>query len=341
MKLERFTPAIDSELVRICHEIYLAGLAADDPDGPPMSARCFAGWLVLGWTEDPSEAWLARDGAGEPCGWYVMGLPQRENRRLAIVNPVVHPGWRRAGVGTALVRHAAARAYQLGRAMMSGDARQGSPGSEFARARGAREGLAQVRRVLEVNAMAAGKLAGLRAAAQPAAHGYSLLSWAGPTPGDQLAALAAINAALADAPREAGHEGQRWDAERVRQDAHRVATQGLRYYTVAARSRATGEMAGLTQLGVDPADPTWGHQELTAVTRPHRGHRLGLLVKVAMLDLLAEREPQLTRIITGNTDDNKHMIAINTELGFTVFDRWPSWHIEVAKALANDGLPDP
>ncbi len=73
------------------------------------------------------------------------------------------------------------------------------------------------------------------------------------------------------------------------------------------------------------------------VARPHRGHRLGLLVKVAMLELLAEREPQLTRIITGNADENRHMIAINAELGFAVLDRWPSWQAEVAQALAHAG----
>jgi hypothetical protein len=84
-------------------------------------------------------------------------------------------------------------------------------------------------------------------------------------------------------------------------------------------------MAALTQLVVDPAQPAWGFQELTAVARPHRGHRLGLLVKVAMLELLAEREPRLTRIITGNTDANEHLIAINAELGFGVLDRWPSF----------------
>ena len=67
---------------------------------------------------------------------------------------------------------------------------------------------------------------------------------------------------------------------------------------------------------------------------PHRGHRLGLLVKVAMLEWLAEREPQLTRIVTGNADGNEHMIAINDELGYTVLDRWPSWEMEVARALA-------
>jgi len=77
------------------------------------------------------------------------------------------------------------------------------------------------------------------------------------------------------------------------------------------------------------------------VAGPYRGHRLGLLVKVAMLELLAEREPQLTRIVTGNADGNEHMIAINDELGYTVLDQWPSWELEVAQALSQPrGKPE-
>jgi GNAT superfamily N-acetyltransferase/RimJ/RimL family protein N-acetyltransferase len=335
MNLERFAPAADPESVRACHQVYLAGVSADDPHVPPTSLRVFAGWMALGWTEDPSEAWLARDHAGEVCGWYLLTLPQRENRHLAAINPMVHASGRRAGCGTALVGHAAARAGQLGRTVLSGDAREGSPGSAFARAIGARPGITEVRRVLLVEAWPARRLARLRAQAESAARGYSLLCWQGPTAEDQLAAVAAVNSATADMPRDAGHDAQHWDIERVRQCERRVTAQGLRYYQVAAQAQATGELAGLTQLGVDPAEPAWGFQELTAVARPHRGHRLGLLLKVAMLELLAEHEPQLTRIITGNADGNKHMIAINAELGFGVLDRWLSWEIAVAAALAH------
>jgi hypothetical protein len=53
--LERFSPAADSAAVRACHEIYLSGLPADDPEGPVQSLRPFAGWMELGWTEDPSK----------------------------------------------------------------------------------------------------------------------------------------------------------------------------------------------------------------------------------------------------------------------------------------------
>jgi hypothetical protein len=80
--------------------------------------------------------------------------------------------------------------------------------------------------------------------------------------------------------------------------------------------------------------PEWGFQELTAVARPHRGHRLGLRLKLAMLDRLALQEPQLTRIMTGNTAGNDHMIAINEQLGFRVLDRWPCRELGVADVPA-------
>jgi GNAT superfamily N-acetyltransferase len=333
MNVERFAAATDSEAVRACYEIYLAGAPADDPHGPPMPARFFAGWLEMGWTGDPRETWLARDAAGKACGWYALALPQRENRHLAGVRPMVHASWRRAGLGTALVRHAAGRAAESGRTVLAADAAEASPGSAFARRIGARPGLTEVRRVLERSAIPAGHLARIRSAAEPVARGYSLVSWDGPAPADRLAGVVSVNAAAEDMPRNAGREAERWDAERVRQDEWRAAAQGLRWYTVAAQLVATGELAGLTQLAVDPALPTWGFQELTAVARPHRGHRLGLLVKVAMLELLATREPQLTRILTGNADQNEHMIAINAALGFGVLDRWLSWEIAVADVL--------
>ena len=38
-----------------------------------------------------------------------------------------------------------------------------------------------------------------------------------------------------------------------------------------------------------------------------------------MLGLLATTEPQLERISTWNAEVNEHMIAVNDELGYTVF----------------------
>jgi GNAT superfamily N-acetyltransferase len=339
MKAERFDPGADGASVHACYEIYLSGLAADDPRGPPMPPRAFAAWLALGFTEDPRETWLARDDSGEPCGWYALNLPERENRHLAGLSLTVHAARRRAGRGTALLRHAAGRARQAGRTVFEFDALEGSPGAAFAGTLKTRPAGTEVRRVLDLDGLPPERRVTLRAEAESAARGYALRTWRGPAPEDAVAGVAALNRAMADAPRESGHEAQTWDAARVRLDERRVAAMGLRARVIVATARATGELAALTQVCVDPAQPEWGFQELTAVARPHRGHRLGLLLKLVMLDLLAEEEPQLTRILTGNAAGNKHMIAINDQLGFTVLDRWPSWELDVADVPGAPGAP--
>jgi RimJ/RimL family protein N-acetyltransferase len=299
-----------------------------------MSDRFFAGWLRMYWTEDRPETWLARDAAGVPSGWYSLTLPARENTHLAYLTPVVGLGYRRHGIGTALVRHAAGRAQAGGRALLSAECTLGSPGEAFSRALGARAGMTEASRVLHLRAIPDGHLARLRERARAAGGGYALLSWEGPAPDRYIGQVAALNQDGEDAPHEAGHEAQRWDVARVRAAEQRAAGQGLRLYSVAARSERTGELAALTELQVDPQAPEWAYQGLTVVARAHRGHRLGLLVKVAMLERLAGREPQLERIITGNADVNEHMIAINVALGYQILDHWLSWELAVADVPA-------
>ncbi len=72
----------------------------------------------------------------------------------------------------------------------------------------------------------------------------------------------------------------------------------------------------------------------------HRGHRLGLLVKVVMLEWLTEAEPAIRRILTGNAGANAHMIAINERLGFAVVDTYRSWELDLrARSPAAPAVP--
>ena len=49
MRIEEFDPATDDAKVDACYQMYVAGLPADDPDGPPMSERVFTAWMREGW----------------------------------------------------------------------------------------------------------------------------------------------------------------------------------------------------------------------------------------------------------------------------------------------------
>lgn len=340
MRIERFDPVADTEKIMACHALYEAGHPVDDPAVPMMSLPTFTGWFSMGWTYCPREAWLVPGRGQTPAAASLLELPVSENRHTGRVNITVAPKQRRHGIGTALLRHSARRAAELGRTELNAVTRDGSAGSAFALAAGARKGIVDVRRVLDLAGIPAGKLESMRRRAEGAAGGYSLLSWRGPSPREYLDQVAAVTNALADAPYSPGQEPEQVTGLRIRRSELRVAAQGLRYYTVAARHDQTGDLAGLTQLGVDPMQPDWGFQEMTAVTRAHRGRRLGLLVKVAMLDLLAGREPELERVLTDNADANSHMIAINADLGFRVLDQWQDWQLDVtpaASAAASDG----
>src|ERR1039457_505608 len=107
---------------------------------PPRSLQIFTGWLACGWTEDHPEAWFAGDSLDVADGCYSATMPLRENRHLAYVYPQVPPARRRTGIGTALLRHAAARAADQGRVTLTAEVRDGSAGQAFAPGLGARRG---------------------------------------------------------------------------------------------------------------------------------------------------------------------------------------------------------
>lgn len=317
-----------------CHAVGQDAARADDPVAPPMSLRLFRSMLTSGWSGGPAETWCAPDGNGAMAGWYRVEFPDLENLDRALVHLVVHPARRRAGVGTALLRHAAGRAAAAGRTVISAEIQEGAPGKEFALRIGATLGIVEVRRVQDLARIPPGTIARLHVTAAGAASGYSIARWTGITPEERIAQVAVLNETLNDSPRDATVEPTAWTPERVRDRMNaRIARSVMRRYSLAALHDDTGQMAALTVVTVDPGVPGWGHQQITAVTRAHRGHRLGLLVKTAMLDWLAEAEPSLTHIQTWNAGSNQHMIAINEALGYAASGQFRSAELPVA-ALA-------
>jgi GNAT superfamily N-acetyltransferase len=325
--------ASDRATTKACFEIVRAAAEVDDPCGPPWSLQRLRGWLE--YPVAPAETWIALDDTtGGFHGWYYLLLPERENRDRGYLYIDVRPSSRRRGIGTALLRHAAERTAAAGRSVLGSGALQGSAGAAFAARVGATAGLVEARRVLVLGKIPAGRVTVLREQAAQAAAGYSLVSWDGRTPDEYLARYAEVENAMGDAPHDVGQEHSVWDAGRVREQIDDIRErQGRRVYTLAALHAASGEMAAVTAVEADPDNPEWGHQLLTAVTRPHRGHRLGLLVKTAMLESLAAAEPQLERIVTGNAAVNQHMIAINEQLGYELLEPLAqSYELPVANA---------
>jgi GNAT superfamily N-acetyltransferase len=323
----------DPVSTQACFEAVRAAGETDDPLGPPWSLARMRSWAK--YPAEPAETWLSEDEAdGTVHGWYFLTLPERENRDRAYVYLTVRPASRRQGIGTALLRHAAGHAANAGRSVLGSGAFQDSAGAAFAGRAGAVPGLVEARRVLVLGKIPAGRIASLREQAAQAAAGYTLASWDGRIPDEYLAGYAAVENAMGDAPLDEGEEPEVWNLARAREGMDRRERQGRRIYTLTALHAASGEMAAVTAVEADPDNPAWGHQLLTAVTREHRGHRLGMLVKTAMLEWLAVTEPTLERIVTGNAAINQHMIAINEELGYELLSPpTQSYELPVADAL--------
>jgi len=332
MRIERFDPLTDDNRLRACHRMAVRGQPADDPNVPAMPLEVFRAFWAYGFADHPAQAWLGSGDDGEPVGACLLELPVRDNRANGFGLVLVAPRARGRGHGTALLAHLAGQSARAGRKRLLSATRVGSPGEAFATATGGSMGMLDVRRTLRIDAGTRELAARLRAEAAPYAAGYELRCWAGSTPDDLAGGVCAVHTALGDAPHDVAFEPPGWDPARLAEVEERRVAGGFRWYSAAAIEAGSGEVAALTQVNVHPAQPDWGEQAITAVTRRHRGHRLGLLVKAAMLELLTGREPALTTIVTYNADSNEHMVAINERLGYRVSDYFRFWEHDTEAA---------
>ncbi len=246
MRIEQPDPA-DEKIARACYDVMLAAHEVDEPVEPPMSYETFSLYLREGWEKTPGEVWAAVDDADAVVGYYRMNLPDLENLDEANSGPIVHPAVRRRGIGRELLRHEGGRAEANGRTRFGASATAGAAGDAFAQAVGARLDLEEVRRIQYLREIAPGTVASLRATAEKAAAGYSLVSWTGDTPDEYCGPLAEVFNAFNDAPHGENEEPEHWDAERIRERTGTFVRAGLlRSHSIAAFCDATGEMAAFS-----------------------------------------------------------------------------------------------
>lgn len=271
----------------------------------------------------------------------------------------VIPEHRRAGVGTALLDTALDLAAGLGRPTLTAmsdvpasaldapgerlEARDGSgsipasdPGAAFAVHHGFR--LAQLERVSGLTVTGrADAFAEASVEHEARASAYRLVSWVDRAPDELLDELAVAHAAMSTDPPAgtATFDEEIWDAARVRATEDE-ALDGRRTTLVTAAVSTDGRVAGYTELSL-PAESASAFQWDTIVLKEHRGHRLGMRVKLANLVLLGRVAPDRTDVYTWNADENEHMLAINVALGFTVRGLSALWQLDAGAGTAGSG----
>jgi GNAT superfamily N-acetyltransferase len=177
-----------------------------------------------------------------------------------------------------------------------------------------------------------------RAAQDAAGEEYAVLTWTGRTPERWLDDLALLYTRMStDAPTAGLQEPEDvWDAQRLITEQAAHSTGGRAALVSAALHRPSGRLVGFTELTV-PTDPLRSvEQDDTLVLREHRGHRLGMLMKVANLRQLAREFPDQSAITTFNAEENRYMLAVNEALGFVPMGYEGAWR-RVSAAAGSAG----
>ena len=251
--------------------------------------------------EDPSERtekWAVQED-GQVVGVTTLFLSMDDNTDKIWAELDVHPDHRGRGAGTALAQVLERRARELGRpeilveVYLPPDASGEHPYERFAAAQGYTAESTENVRILDLP-IADGVLDRLAASARERwDEAYRLETYTDGLPAELVAGYCRVSNLLnVDAPTGAvDFEAETLTPERYRGYLDLERRQGRRRLTTVAIEEATGEVVAYTDLVLPSGAPTKAWQWGTLVDRAHRGHRLGMAVKVANLRHAATGPP--------------------------------------------------
>jgi GNAT superfamily N-acetyltransferase len=325
--------APDQPGVRDSFEVRRAVRAADRPDDAPVSWLNHEARPLWPWpgTAERSFAVYRGDVA---VAWADVDLPLADNRDVAEVELEVHPAHRRTGLGRELLERLRPELVEAGRKRLLVETDQSTGAEAFLEQAGGRRVIADTQRRLDLAAADSGDLGlptheELLADARAHAAGYELVQWTGPTPEADLDDDAVLQGRMStDAPLDdLAWEPEEYDAGRSRARDAMMAGRGLKSYVSAARHRDSGRLVGVTRVVVSADVREHGDQWETIVLPEHRGHRLGMLLKVENLRLARRHEPAMRWVDTFNADSNAPMLRVNVAMGFRPVRRWSQWEL--------------
>jgi GNAT superfamily N-acetyltransferase len=268
---------------------------------------------------------------GEVVGALRVLLPVRDNPTVAVVDLAVRPASRRRGVGSVLLDEARRLAAEHGRTELITEVDEpgpAAPGRAFAEWHGWTCDLVETRRDLALP-LDERRLRAVEDQARRAGTGYELVTWRDRTPDALLDDRALLERRMTtDAPHgDLPVEEEDWDGDRIREYEQVHAERGRT--VLSAGAVRDGRLVAFTDLHVAEATPELAHQGGTLVLVEHRGHRLGSLVKAAVLRQVAEGFPRVRTISTFNADSNVPMVALNAALGFVPAGSLSSWSLRL------------
>ena len=308
--------------------------------------------------ERPLEAILRRIRATSPNEWHGRvrardakgnvvafagtnrSLNDPENPHVAWTEVSVHPDHRRRGLGRAVLAELVAMAEgQHPELLFMGMTNDRAPGGGlFLEKIGAQAGLPMKTNQLVLADVDRAKVAEW---AQLDPPGYRLERADNVVPPALIAPYIQAANGINDMPRGDLKVGDwKLTEEQIHDRESWIKQIGSTSWLLVAIDERTGDGAGFTDVSYDPKQPWVIWQGGTAVTREHRGHRLGLWMKAVMLDRILRELPAAKYIRTGNANTNAQMLGINTDLGFKLAWQSVLWQLPIADAKRGLGLTE-
>ena len=266
----------------------------------------------------------AYDDAGAVVGSALLQLPLADNPRVAYADLFVPPPLRRRGTGTALLAEVERLARAGGRSVLLVEVFTApgseSDGSRFGLARGFAVASTEHQKVLDLPASEPGWPA-LQEWVDERRDGYRIVEWGNTAPDDLLDDYAALVSGFIDQIPlgDLDLESSEWTPERIRANEERIIALGRDDFHAAALT-PEGRLCGVTDLRLVRADPRVAHVGITNVLDGHRGHRLGVAMKLAAQRSLRAAYPACELLVTDNAGVNAPMNAVNDRLGYRVVE---------------------
>jgi len=240
-----------------------------------------------------------------------------DNLDTVEVEIAVPPQHRRRGIGTALWQWAVTRSAALGRTIFQtelGVPSEPWPGGEFASRLGFSVEHVEEHLVVPLP-YDEFELDALRDSVG-ALNGYRLTSWAGVCPPEHQQAYADLHTAMDHDVPTGGmtREVVPWTVDKLQASEQRIDRSYLALVTMA--HTLSGEPAGYTLMYLPRADAEHAQQDDTLVLREHRGHNLGLRMKLANLVQLKKHRTAQRYLHTWTALSNGPMRKVNARLGF-------------------------